>query len=143
MECRLGKESPELKQLKHLSNTLPTLQDLLKEKSPGRASYRVKTTNGENSVAIAETLLSESEVGVIRFKMSKGDKIENHLHSENEWIIVISGSFKTIIDGVEKIVKPGGYIYYPPKLGHSGTVIETLDCICITVPKAEGYPDAN
>ena len=143
MECTLGKESPELKELKQLSNTLPTLKALLVDKSPGRASYRVKNIKGEYSVAIAKTLLSEPGVAIVRLKMAKGDEMENHLHSENEWVIVISGSFKTIINDVEEIVKPGGYIYYPPESGHSGTVIEDLDCICITVPKAEGYPDAN
>lgn len=143
MECTIEKKYQNLQKLKELSYTLPTLKDLLIDKSPGNASYRVKTSIGNNSVAIAETLLSEEKVGIMRFKMAKGDKIEHHLHSENEWVIVISGSLKTKIDGEEKIIETGGYVYYPPESGHSGIVVETLDCICITVPKAEGYPDAN
>ena len=143
MECRLGKESPELKQLKQLSNTLPTLKVLLVEKAPGRVSYRVKTPNGEDSLAIAETLLSEPGVGVMRFSMKKGDTLEYHKHSENEWIIVISGSFITYVDGTEQTVEEGGYVYYPSYSPHGGTILKDVDCICITVPKAEGYPDAN
>jgi len=143
MECTLGKESPALKQLKQLSNSLPTLKDLLIEKSPGRASYRVKTSMDDNSLALAETLLSEPGVAVMRFSMKKGDTLEYHKHSENEWIIVISGSFVTYINGTKQTVEEGGYVYYPSYSSHGGIILEDVDCICITVPKAEGYPDAN
>jgi len=129
--------------LSAMTNALPDLSDLLVSVSAGHVEYRAQTKDGFPSVATSENLLSESGVGVMRFKMQVGDSIEPHQHAENEYIIVISGSFDTWIGEDKYHIEPGQFVHYPSGMEHHGTITSELDCICVTVPKASGYPNGT
>ena len=139
MERRLN----NMIKFKEMVSSLPNLDDLLIKAECGKAEYRTTAENGSVSTAGAIALLYEQSVAVMRFLMKKGDSIERHQHAEAEAIIVITGSFTTYINGVERVVGPGQAVYYAPEDEHHGTVIEDLDCICVSVPRATGYPNGN
>jgi quercetin dioxygenase-like cupin family protein len=132
-----------LKEYKNLVNSLPNLNDLLVNSSFGKAEYKTTTSDGKLSSAKAVSLLSEPAVAVMRFRMDKGESIEAHQHKESEAIFVVNGSFETFINGTKRIVKKGQVVYYAPEDEHYGTVIEDLDCLCVSIPKADGYPNGD
>jgi quercetin dioxygenase-like cupin family protein len=145
----IDKMSKDLTKLKELVDDLTDLGDLVTLKRPGMSEYRTLNSKGKKTTAKATALLSERAVGVMRFWTGKGESIEAHQHAEAEGIIVISGSFRTLIRNnrtgkeFERIVGPGEGVYYAPEDEHYGTVIEDLDCICVSVPRAAGYPDGE
>ncbi|MCP4716174.1 MAG: cupin domain-containing protein [Deltaproteobacteria bacterium] len=142
--CTFVHENKNLRRLKELSSQLPDLSKLLSGKSaPGKPEYVTVKHNGSETTSTGTTLLAEDGVGCMRLRMHAGETFNPHRHDEVEWIVVVAGSFVTIIDGAEHKIGTGQAICYSTGQVHYGTALEDLDCICISIPRAAGYPDGK
>jgi quercetin dioxygenase-like cupin family protein len=70
-------------------------------------------------------------VGLMR--MSAGTGAEPHSHPNEQWIYVLEGTFRAIIDGNTVEVKPGSVLYIPADTIHSGGATADGDVLFFTV----------
>lgn len=123
------KESPYLKELKYRLNTL------IQQEKNGHVEY----TGG----AEADALYKTPECGIMILRMKSGEDFEQHTHNTKEWIINVKGSFETYVDGNKYVVNENEHIVFGPNQKHGGTALEDLECICITIPADEDYPNVR
>lgn len=127
-----------LESINQIISGLPNLARLVLKTDVGKKMYKV---DKQDSYAVGTNILSEPGIAIMRFRMKKGESLEAHKHNEKEWILVISGEFETFIRNIPQKIAVGQCVAYPAGAVHYGTVLEDLDCICISIPRAEGYPE--
>ncbi|MEP7030182.1 MAG: cupin domain-containing protein [Pseudolabrys sp.] len=73
-------------------------------------------------------------VGLMR--MSAGTGAEPHSHPNEQWIYVMEGTFRAIIDGKSLDAKPGSVVYIPANVVHSGHATNEADVVFFTCKDA-------
>ena len=140
----------ESKHLKILEEIIPTLA--IDESHNNEITY--STENGGTFIGFG--LHKEEAVAVQRVFMSKGTRIPEHQHSENEYVLVYKGKLKVTREGdsparmggkhtKEKtgILGVGDGIYFQPGEKHGGMMLEDTWIICTTIPASKEYPDVK
>lgn len=126
-----------IKRLEIATGNLPDLTGLVKERSGANVEYAA-----EGGTLIGFGLYKNGEVAVRRTFMSKNASLEGHKHKEHEYLIVYSGKLAVRRGDKAYSVGPGQSIHFPPETPHSCLAILDTWAIGVTVPAAEGYPDA-
>lgn len=69
-------------------------------------------------------------VGLMRMKAGTG--AEPHSHPNEQWIYILEGTFRAVIDGRTIEAKPGSLIYIPAGTVHSGGASPDGDVVFFT-----------
>jgi quercetin dioxygenase-like cupin family protein len=69
-------------------------------------------------------------VGLMRMKAGTGAEL--HSHPNEQWIYVLEGTFRALIDGKEIEVKPGSVLYIPANTMHAGKASPDGDVVFFT-----------
>lgn len=69
-------------------------------------------------------------VGLMRMKAGTG--AEPHSHPNEQWIYILEGTFRAVIDGKEINAGPGSLIYIPANTIHSGGATVAGDVVFFT-----------
>ena len=69
-------------------------------------------------------------VGLMRMKAGTGAEL--HSHPNEQWIYVLEGTFRAVIDGKEIEVKPGSVLYIPANTMHAGKASPDGDVVFFT-----------
>jgi len=69
-------------------------------------------------------------VGLMRMKAGTG--AEPHSHPNEQWIYILEGTFRAVIDGKSIEAKPGSLIYIPANTIHSGGATADGDVVFFT-----------
>ena len=95
-----------------------------------------------DGISFGTALYSKPGVAVQEVVMSAGSTFPPHVHDGHEWVITYQGRYILHLEGKpDREVGIGGYAYFPPGQGHSGTILENTRIISISVPADPGYPD--
>ena len=97
----------------------------------------------EGGTAKSRGLYKDRDVAVARTLIPEGVTFPKHLHGEREWCIVISGELETDVGGEKGVIKDGEYFVAEPGVPHGVLAIKDTWIIAVTVPAAEGFPDAD
>lgn len=73
-------------------------------------------------------------VGLMR--MPAGTGAEAHSHPNEQWIFILEGTFRGIIDGKDVTANPGSVLYIPSNAIHSGKATGDADVVFFTVKDA-------
>jgi quercetin dioxygenase-like cupin family protein len=57
-----------------------------------------------------------------------GHKFEPHWHTANERMVVIEGTMRVEVDGVEKVLGPGSYAYLPARKTQNEQCVSETRC---------------
>ena len=89
-------------------------------------------------------IYKDKEFAIMKWHMTKGVKIIEHIHREcNEWIILVSGKLKLVWENNERILNPCDYLCFNINVPHFGEAIEESVALTITMPADEGYPNVT
>ncbi|HVZ54403.1 MAG TPA: cupin domain-containing protein [Pseudolabrys sp.] len=69
-------------------------------------------------------------VGLMRMKAGTG--AEPHSHPNEQWIYILEGTFRAVIDGRAIEAKPGSLVYIPADTIHSGGASPDGDVVFFT-----------
>ena len=69
-------------------------------------------------------------VGLMRMKAGTGAEL--HSHPNEQWIYVLEGTFRAVIDGKEIEVNPGSVLYIPANTMHAGKASPDGDVVFFT-----------
>jgi quercetin dioxygenase-like cupin family protein len=128
-----GEQSPFIKELKQRLRDL-TLSDLVVKEEGSHVEYYAGATG--------DALYKDKDVAIQMIYMAKGSQFPDHTHrEEKEWLIIIKGSAKIWIDGIEHEVKARDHIVIEPGQDHSGYADEDLWHLAISIPADDGYPN--
>ena len=108
-------------------------------KSKGYIDYKV-----DNGIATGTCLFNNGDLAISRTVVSKGTVWPIHEHPEKEFVIMISGTFRMILQHLDKeedvILNPNDTMYIKPDTPHMGKAITDCIMIAMTVPASDGYP---
>ena len=123
----------------HLDSNLKRIEELTYTSDP---TTNVVVYDVEEGYCEGVGLLNIPESSVQISTMGKGTKIQNHVHAETEYLIVIAGDFKLIMKNKEVMLREGGFIIIPPGEWHA---ISTNGCklIAVTVPSSAAFPSVS
>ena len=76
--------------------------------------YTIPTT-GENF----DTLLSHKNIEIVRIISSDQLEKKEYYQEEDEWVVVLEGSALLLIEGEEKRVDKGEWLFIPARTRHS------------------------
>ena len=129
----------DLEKLKELTESLKPLHELIKDCDENAIEY--ETIEG---TLLGFGLYKSSDIAVQRIFMSKGSKIDKHIHEEAKEIgIVYKGKLIIKINNEEKVLEKGDIVYFNPKETHSARAEEDTWSLWITIPPSLGYPGKN
>lgn len=129
-----------LERLRELTERLPVpFLDTLKD--CGAGFTEIEAGDGE---VMLFGLLKERRVAVSHGFMAAGSTMVPHKHAEHEWFIVYEGAMRVLLpeSDEEVLLKPADSYYLPPKTPHAVVWPENTRMIVVTIPAAEGFPDA-
>jgi len=112
---------------------------------PGGTMPNVVIFDVEDGMAHGIPLFKNHAVGVLMVYMSAGSLFKPHSHPNDEWVVVVEGSFLLYLDGKkDRVYRPGEAVRFKPDQIHSGRVgTETpiTRIVSITVPADPSYPE--
>ena len=73
-------------------------------------------------------------VGLMR--MTAGTGAEPHSHPNEQWIYILEGTFRAVIDGKQVDATPGSVLYIPANTIHAGKATAERDVLFFTVKDA-------
>jgi quercetin dioxygenase-like cupin family protein len=73
---------------------------------------------------------------VALMRMAAGTGAEPHSHPNEQWIYVLEGTFRAVVDGKPCEVPAGSVLYIPSNAVHSGRATEDRDVVFFTVKDA-------
>jgi mannose-6-phosphate isomerase-like protein (cupin superfamily) len=81
---------------------------------------------------------------VNEFEVAAGGAVFPHSHPTHEWYFVMSGRGVMTVDGEDRDVEPGDFVYIPPDLVHSlrPTGGGAIHCFCFAVA-VKGAPEID
>lgn len=125
-------------QLKRLKELTPRLNGLVGSGGGNFVEYEM-----ENGKGFGIGILNIADkIAVQRVYMPKGSTFPAHYHNQMEIVICYEGRYTLYLDGQEHDCLPGSVKYFLPNQPHSGLMLENTSIISISIPPAEGYPDA-
>ena len=128
--------SENLKYLKHLTENLPSLSSLIKEREGERIEYEVI-----DGICNGIALLNKDTIAVQDSFVSKGALFPIHAHDVIEILVIYEGKVKVVFtDGNEFILTPGELIRFEVNQLHSCEGLEDSYLIGITIPSSPNYP---
>ncbi len=74
-----------------------------------------------------------------RFIIKRGEWAARHSHANEEYLLVISGAQKYIVDDREFVVNAGEALAIPPNILHSVVALEDSVCIYFFAPVREDW----
>ena len=96
----------------------------------------------EKGTAIAFGLWKQKDVAVSRTFFSGDSIFPEHSHNEKEFIIVYEGQMNVTVEGKIITLTPGDLVTICPGQAHSAEAVVDTRIIAVTVPAAEGFPEA-
>lgn len=127
--------------LKELTAKLPSLEDLIVERSE-RLEYSSKSGAPYHAFGIYR----DSSIAVVRCFAQSGSEMTMHEHTnEVEWIGVISGRAQVVLDDTNDrvILAPTEATRIDPGRPHHAIALEDTWFWCITMPPAAGFPSVS
>jgi quercetin dioxygenase-like cupin family protein len=97
----------------------------------------------DKGTAIAFGLWKQPNIAVSRTFFSGGSLFPEHSHNEKEYLIVYQGQLDVTVEGKIISVTSGDTITICPGQAHSAEAIGDTRLIAITIPAAEGFPEAS
>ena len=73
-------------------------------------------------------------VGLMRMKAGTG--AEPHSHPNEQWIYILEGTFRAVVDGKPVEAKPGSVLYIPANTIHAGKATPEGDVVFFTCKDA-------
>ncbi|MBC7321385.1 cupin domain-containing protein [bacterium] len=71
---------------------------------------------------------------------TKGTKAETHTHYHEQISYILSGSFRFVLNGEEKILEIGGSLYIPSNAPHSAEALEDNSIVLdVFTPQREDF----
>ena len=89
--------------------------------------------------SLARQVIHGETMTVARMYLAKGCKVPEHSHHNEQISIMEQGSAKFILEGVERVMKPGELVRIPPNVPHSVEALE--DCVALDLfsPRREDW----
>src|SRR5262249_33851544 len=81
---------------------------------------------GAESVMLRDDTATGGTEMLVRYPA--GHKFEPHWHTANERMVVIEGTMRVEVDGVEKVLGPGSYAYLPSKKTQKEQCVSETRC---------------
>lgn len=137
-----------------LRELTPNLGSIVSETNLEKRETIYNTKDGGTFIGFG--LHHEGSMAVQRVFMSKGTRVPEHHHEEQEYCIVYKGLMRLDMSGWhaitsrlpqsgedvgDQILRPGDAVYFPPNVPHTGTMLEDTWILSISIPSAEGYPE--
>lgn len=73
---------------------------------------------------------------VALMRMPAGKRAEPHSHPNEQWIYILEGTFRAVVEGKEVEAKPGSVVYVPANAVHSGGATPDADVVFFTCKDA-------
>ena len=130
-----------LERLKQLTNELPDFSEFINKKTFNTIEF-----NMIKGIGTLQGIFKTDKIAIALGKCSLNSEFPEHSHCEDEWLIILSGECTILVDGMQKILRNGDYIYIPANTKHSGTCgnkDKEVEYVCITVPPSSDYPEAE
>jgi quercetin dioxygenase-like cupin family protein len=139
MQWRRTMDNGNIKTLKTITNNLPPLEELAKERHCGIIEYKVC-----EGTCLGFNLYNIPEVSIQRVFLSKGVNFPEHKHDDSvELVIIYCGSIKYTNNGTETILYPGDFVYSKKGEEHFAISLEDSWVIAISIPREKGYPNGS
>lgn len=134
-----AQDTSNLERLRELTPQLPTLGTMVTDS--GESWNEIQAGGG---TVFMFGLHKESGIAVARAFLSAGSIVEEHEHpKETEWLIVYAGQMEIVVAGESKIIQECEAICIKPSKPHVAKFPVDTWMLAITIPAAEGYPDAT
>jgi len=133
-------ESENIRKLKNLTKSLPSLGDLVTQKDKRGNIVRY---DGGDGICIGRGLLKREMIAVQQTIISSGTKMECHKHRIPivEIIHVYKGSIKFMTGGKAVIIKAGETITIKAGQGHKCVALQDSETVGVTMPAEKSYPN--
>jgi quercetin dioxygenase-like cupin family protein len=69
-------------------------------------------------------------------RMKAGTGAEPHSHPNEQWIYILEGTFRAVVDGKPVEAKPGSVLYIPANTIHAGKATPEGDVVFFTCKDA-------
>lgn len=131
-----------IKELRDLTEKLPSLSDLLKNGTTEANPVRYEMKEG---IGWGYPLFRSAELAVQRVFMPKGATFLPHTHFVKEWVFTTTGCYKLKDCPQEgKEFSSGMLAIFEPNEPHGGVMLENTWILSLTIPAdMEGYPNAG
>ena len=128
-----------------ISNHLKRLREL--EKTLDFASYTSRGESGEITLHLADgkkgysrNLYRDDIIAVALTRFPDGGALAPHTHSENEYVLVITGKVSVTIDAEERVLYSGDCLVIDSNTPHGAIQSENTKILAITMPPSASWP---
>jgi quercetin dioxygenase-like cupin family protein len=74
-----------------------------------------------------------------RVDIAPGAVIPDHSHAQEQWTLLLSGSFELTVEGASQILKPGQMLYIAPYERHSARALTACVVLDVFHPPRDDY----
>ena len=128
-----------INKLEQLTPKLPLIPTLSKYKSN---SGKIANYVFGSGTVVSESLYATPDIGIAKTYIKEGITFDIHKHEiSGEWLIVLNGILKVVVDGEEYILNKYDSIKIDAKKPHFAIAVADTTLIAITVPKDDGFPE--
>jgi quercetin dioxygenase-like cupin family protein len=106
--------------------------------APAFVEYRV-----DKGIGFGRACFNEDNISVQYAAFSAGSEFARHTHAVREWLLIFEGSLRAMTEEGTVDLHPGEYIVFEPGQEHECRALTDVRLIGVTIPPAEGYPDAR
>ena len=111
-----------------------------KRAGPGEFAFDLGSVNrikgGPSYSAVEGGCVEGDRMIVALMRMPAGKRAEAHSHPNEQWIYILEGTFRMVVDGQSVEGKPGTVLYVPANAVHSGEATADGDVVFFTCKDA-------